>query len=480
MEQQQEAPIYALTRDDPKPKVGFWQWLPDLTLVKPVLVLALPVVLGMATQSAINILDTVMVGRLPTALANPGQTAIGFSLPIMWFVGGFLSSIWVGTQALTSRRMGEGRVQAAGEILPHSLLISASSGLLASALAAYWAPDLIGYLYQNPTEVALGGTYLQIRMLGVFAMATTFSFKSFFDGIGHTRVFMTVALVMNLLNVLLNALLIFGYAPLHIPMLGVEGAAWASVISAYTGLLMLVAWSLLPRLRRRFGHYQRRRFRGALLLELIRLSLPNGAATLVMMVGFEAFYWVAGQVGERAAGPVAATHQVLVTTVMVGFMTALAFGSGTGALVGQALGAKRPFLAECYAREAAKFWGFLMGLYGVAMWVFPDLFLGAVSLDPEVIALGRVPLRMLAAQQWLVAIAIVLAQTLYAVGSSTFVMRIEFVLHLFVMAPAAYLFGWVLQWDLAGVFMGPTLYGGGLALAMLWKFRKGDWKTVVV
>ncbi|MBI3178183.1 MAG: MATE family efflux transporter, partial [Deltaproteobacteria bacterium] len=283
---------------DPPPVRGWGHLGLNPRLVRHIVRVALPVVVGMLTQTAINILDTVMVGRLPKEIANPGQAGIGLALPMMWLVGGFLSSVWVGTQAITSRRAGEGNDRQAGRALTNSLLISTSTGFIFCLTAYHIAPPLIGALYADPTVVALGTDYLQIRLLGVLAMACTFSFKSFFDGIGRTRVFMVVAMIMNVTNVALNFLLIYGNETLGVPMLGVAGAAWASAIGAYTGLALLALWSFRPALVKRYHHYNPLQISVRVVREIIRLSLPNGLATVVVMVGFSTFYWIVGKVSE--------------------------------------------------------------------------------------------------------------------------------------------------------------------------------------
>ncbi len=476
------APEPFLLVPDPQVRRGWRRLLVDPVLTRQTLRLGLPVVAGMLTQTAINILDTVMVGRLPPELANPGQAAIQATLPLMWLVGGFLSAVWVGTQAITARRAGEGHDLFAGRALTNSLFISATAGVVLTTAAILVAPTLLAALYSDPKVVELGNDYLRARLVGVLAMATTFSYKSFFDGIGRTRVFMNVAIVMNVLNVVLNYTLIFGVEAVGIPALAVAGAAWASVIAAYIGLLLLVTWSFRPSLLGRYRYYTLRNLNLDVLREIVRLSLPNGVATIVVMVGFVGFYWVVGQVNDRyavAGNPVVSTaNAALVTLFMISFMTALAFGMATATLVSQSLGAKRPFLAERYALNAAKLWAYVMWGIGLIFFLAPEQVLGLINPDPAVIDLAREPLQAIAVLQGVAAIALVLAQTLYGVGLARYVMVVEFCLHLFIVSPVAYLFGVVLDLGLMGVYVGPILYAGILAVAMYWRFKRGDWKEL--
>ena len=480
---EEDAPVpFYLQVEDPEPRVGLARLLLQPTIALNTLRVALPVVLGMVTQTAISILDTVMVGRLPPEVANPGQAAIGFSLPLMWLVGGSLSSVWVGTQAITSRRFGEGKLELAGRTLTNSVAVALVASIVISGLAFLAVPSVIGALYADPASVALGQGYLRLRLLGVTAMVTTFSFKSFFDGIGRTHYFMAAAVVMNVLNGVLNWVLINGVESLGVPALGVEGAAWASAIASYIGLFLLFGVALQPSLMRQFKYLRPSSLDGSVAREIIRLSVPNGGATLIIMVGFSAFYWVVGQLNDQIAPPgnpfIATASQAVVTLNMVTFMTALAFGSATASIVGQAVGAKRTALGERYGWEAAKLWAYLMTLFGLLLFVAPDFFVALVNPDPLVIDAARAPLRLLALLQGVVAIAMVFAQTLYGTGDAKFVLGVELALHLGVMAPGAYLFGLVFDLGLVGIYIAPAIYGCALATATLLRFRRGHWKTV--
>ena len=201
-------------------KRAFWKL--DTELTGRLLTLAYPVVLAMLTQTAINLLDTIMVGRLPKEYSIAGQSAIGYTLILMWGVGGFLSALGVGTQAITARRCGEGDDEGAGRVLFNSLLLTISTGLAGAILGCWAISEVFPYFNSDPDILSLGVPYAEWRMLGIFAMVGTVSFKSFFDGVGFTKAHMVAALIMNLANVLLNWVFIFGAGPIE-PMY-VEGA----------------------------------------------------------------------------------------------------------------------------------------------------------------------------------------------------------------------------------------------------------------
>ena len=110
----------------------------------------------------------------------------------------------------------------------------------------------------------------------------------------------------------------------------------------------------------------------------------------------------------------------------------------------------------------------------------PDAIIALVNPDPEVIEIARTPLRVLGVLQGVVAVAMIMAQTLYGVGLAKYVLIVELCLHLLVVSPVAYLFGVVLDFGLLGVYVGPMLYVCLLAAAMYWKLRRSDWKEILI
>ena len=90
-------------------------------LWRRIVTLSAPVMLAMLSQTLINQVDHVLVGHLPQAESTPGQTALQISQILLWMFGGFLSSITVGTQALTARRAGAEDIEGAGAVSTNSL-----------------------------------------------------------------------------------------------------------------------------------------------------------------------------------------------------------------------------------------------------------------------------------------------------------------------------------------------------------------------
>jgi putative MATE family efflux protein len=451
----------------------------DRTLSRRILFLAGPVVGAMLSQTLLNILDHILVGRLPDERESiNGQAAVQASVILLWAVGGVLSAISVGTQALTARRFGNGDHEGAGKVLANSVAISLVLGLVCSLLFHHFAPQLLPAMKLTPTALVLGTPFLQWRYLAVLAMAVTASYKSFFDGLGQTYVHFVVAVVMNAVNILLNVGLIFGRFGL--PRMGVEGSGLASCISSYLGMAIIIGWSFRRDLRD-FHIYRLRKIDRYVMRELGRLSAPSGAAVWISLLGFGVFYSVVGKL-DANAGNVHAIYQSatsnLINIFSVVFISCMAYGSATATLVGQSMGAHQFELAERYVYEAAKI-GFTvfaaLGLFTVAA---PGAILHLWCKDPHVIEVAAPLLRMLGFFEPLACLALVFMYALYGAGNSRFVMLVELTLHLGCLIPLSYVLGITLGFGMFGMWGAMVAYVVLMAAIMSWKFSEGSWRHI--
>ncbi len=450
----------------------------DRNLGRRIAALAIPVVVAMVSQTAINIVDHILVGRLPANQSIPGQAAIGLSMILYWAIGGSLSAISVGTQALAARRYGAEQFEAAGQVMSNSLLIASLSSAVLSAASYFVIPYVFPFFHKDPEVIRLGVPYLQWRMLGLFSMVVTISYKSWFDGLGKTHVHMVSAVSMNVINLFLNIALIYG--KFGFPAWGVTGSAIASMVSSYIGLALMVAWSFLRSYRFQYRNYRVANLSGKQQLELIKLSAPSGIATLFVMSGFALFYKIVGMLDASAGqGSLFATATWNIIIILMAFFTgSIAYGTATATLVGQSMGAKNYDLAERYGWEAVKLGAYITSVLGVLVILFPDAVLHFFTKDAPVIEVARPILRICGALLPVVLSALVLTQALFGAGNTTFVMIVEFVLHFTCLVPLAYVCGVKLGWGVLGVWTGAFVYILLLCSIMAWKFAEGRWKEI--
>ena len=496
------------------------------TRAKRIGALAAPIVIAMLTQTFINVIDTVFVGKLDPSVSIPGQAALGYSLPLLWAISGSLAAIGVGTQVMTARREGAKEYDQAGNVLLNSVIIAVISSILMSIAAWFFVPHAFEFLTPNRSVTELGIPYARVRLLGALSFVATMAYKGFFDGIGNTRVHMYAAIVMNAANIVLNYALIFGVGP--IPSYGVTGAAIASLISTFIGLGFMIAWTFKGDYKA-YSIYKVSSLNLKTAWELIKLSVPTGLAQIFIMSGVLMFLKIIGSLDEQAieqtlsqaayykqaglAGifstqealreaPNLAIHalgadwhatvirsrppvfttsaKLIIDLLSIGFVTCIAFGTATATMVSQSMGRGRFHDAEAYGWDSVKMGMYFYGLVGLVVIAFPAAFLDLLSDDPIVIHGAISGLRIMAGLEMFVAMSLILTQALFGAGDTKFVMIVEFLLHGLCLAPLAYLFAVILGWGFMGIWVSATLYLGLLALAMAIKFWRGGWKHIKV
>ncbi len=428
--------------------------------------LALPIVAGMISHTTLNIVDTAMVGKLgDIALASVGLGSFFILVAVLVF-----GALNIGTQALASRRLGENRPEEYPRIVANSLLLAFLVGIAASVSGYFLAPRIFSLLSGDPGVVAMGIPYLEIRFLGLFTMVMIFTLRGFVFGVARVRIDMTVSIIVNLLNILLNWILIFG--KLGFPRLEARGAAIASVISTVIGLILY----LILVHRRILGGLARQGM-GLLSSEIIRtivrISAPR-AAQSVSIIGFLVFLSFIGRMGVKEL----AISNIIFKAFNLSFMIGMAVGVASATLVGRSLGEGNETLAARYGWRSALIGSVLMGITGALFMFFPRQIMGVFSDSPDTIELGVNAFRLLGAFQLIDGIGIVLSRTLQGAGSTMYVMVSEIICIWIVMIPFSYLAVKHNSGDMTIAWMGLYLYMIVFSLMMAWKFREGGWKKI--
>jgi putative MATE family efflux protein len=453
----------------------------DRSLTRRILQLATPVIFAMATQTLINIVDEIMVNYLDEGgpRGQAAGAALGIAVPLLWALGGFVGAVSVGTQALTARRFGERNDEAAGRVLTNSLVVAVLAGGAMAVIAFFLAGPLFGVLHENPLVVQYGTEYTQVRAFSIIGWVITFSYKSFFDGLGKTHVHLAAAIVMAIINIGLNFFLIYGLW--WFPRLEVFGAGLGSTIGTFTGCLVMAAWSLKAKYRYRFHYYRLSNLDPKIMWAIGRLSLPAGVANMVVMSGFLIFWYIAAGLDSAESAANANATQVIIA-IIEGFIfiPCLAFGTATATLISQSMGAKDFHTAKRFGYESVKIGTCIFGFLGMLIFAVPGAVMRIFTPNPVTIETGISALRIMGAFVLTIPAALIFPQALLGAGNTKFVMGVELVLHFGFMVPLAYLFGRVLDWGLIGVWLAAGVYVTLLGAVTGWKFREGKWQSIQI
>ena len=449
-------------------KIAFF--IIDRNLAKEVLHLAFPVVMGMASITAIGLTDTIMVGRLGAeALAATGQAAI-----IFWAIHWVTRSIEVASQALIARRFGEQQFHLCGKVMDNAMAISFLVGIAGMSLLYFGGRTLMSWTSTHENVVDLATGYIQVLSLALWASSLFFSMRGFFSGIGKTRIFLISALLMLAVNILGNYTFIFGN--FGMPRMGVRGAALGSALAFITALLFMILYVLGISGRNFRKEFSAFKFDFDLdtIKEIIRLAGPNAFRGIMVIGGLAIFYAMV----DRLDVIQVAIVNVVLNIQSVSFMPGYGFGVASATLIGQSLGAKDPEKAERSGYEAAKLGMIFMGSLGIVFFLAPEWVVKLFTDDERVIRSAIFPLMLVGVVQIVDAAGMVFSTALEGAGNTRWVMKAEIFVNWCIFLPLTYLLTFTLEFFEYGPWIAWATYITVFGIMCMWKFREGKWKEI--
>ena len=288
---------------------------------RAILRLAVPALGALAVDPLLTLADTAFVARLGVVdLAALGVDTAIFGFAFFGF--NFLAYV---TTPLVARALGRGNDDEARRWVGDALLLAVGLGALATLTLEVAAPPLVDLMGASAEVADPAVAYLRIRALATPAVLVVMTGHGAFRGHKDTKTPLAVAAGVNGLNLALDPILIFALG------LGLEGAAWATVVAQYAG----AAWFLRLIRRRRMAK------RTARLIDALPslLALGRSGALLTARTGFLlAALTVAASKATRIGSEEIAAHQLVAQLFLLTAMLADSFAIAAQALVGESAG----------------------------------------------------------------------------------------------------------------------------------------------
>jgi putative MATE family efflux protein len=437
------------------------------TDVRRVLSLALPAVGEQVLNMTVGLVDTFMVGHLGAAAV----AAVGLSNQAVMFVTMFFAAVATGVTALIARHTGAGEVAMGNRVLHQGYLIGVLIGVALTALSVALAPGIMVVLRAPDEVLAPGALYLRFAAAGFLLASWMFIGNAALRGSGDTRTPLFIMLVVNIVNIVVAALFIYGPGPF--PQLGVTGSALGAAVGRGVGGLLVTAVLLRGRhgLRLRFSQL---RPDWTQVRRIANIGLPAGAEQMLMRIGMMTYAATVAGLGTQAY----AAHQLALQGESIAFMPGFGFAVAATTLVGQGLGADQPERSRRDGYLSQRLAIGLMSLMGVVFFVFAAPILDVFIDDPEVVNLGVWPLRLVAFSQPALATLLVLSGGLRGAGDTRATLMITALGLWGVRVPLAMLLTGPLGLLGAWIAMGVDLDLRGLGMFL--RFRSGKWAQVKV
>ncbi len=434
-------------------------------LNRAILLLAIPMVLEMVLESLFAVVDVFWVGRLGAdAVATVGLTES--LLSIVFAVGLGLS---LSTTAMVARRIGEkdpaGAAVAGVQAITIGLAVSAILGLP----CLFYAPTLLRLMGASPQIIAVGSGYARIALGGSGAIMLLFLNNAIFRGAGDAAIAMRLLWVSNVINLVLDPCLIFGWGPF--PKLGVTGAALAT----FTGRSIGVLYQFYRLLR---GTERIRILRSqihvnfSVLLRLLRVSLTGILQFAIAHTSWIGLIRIVSIFGSAALAGYTIAIRILIFIILPSW----GLSNAAATLVGQNLGARQPERAETSVWRTGFYNMLFLGAIGIFFIFFAEPVIRLFTQDPVVAPLAASCLRILSYGNVGYAYGMVMLQAFNGAGDTLTPTFVNFFGFWLVEIPLAYFLAITARMHSNGVFFSIVVAEAAIAAAGIVLFKRGRWK----
>ncbi|MGB1000234.1 MAG: MATE family efflux transporter [Flavobacteriales bacterium] len=428
--------------------------------------ISIPIIVGQLGQIATSVADNVMIGNAGSEQIAAASLANGiFFFFFVIGIGFSMSLTPLVAEAFTQKKLLKTLSFFKNSLVAHTVL-----GLVL-ILAVLCISLILDKLGQNPEIVELSAPYLQLQALSILPVLLFLSYKQFLEGLADTKAAMTITIIANLINIGLNAVLIYGY--FGFPAYGLFGAGIATLASR---ILMFVAIFVYFQWTSRYQElrvwFAKAKINRTILNKLKALGWPIGLQFAFEVSAFGGASILAGWIDEASL----AAHQVALNLASTTWSIATGFGAAVTVRIAQAQAKRQsesilPIAYSGYVLSLAwmTFSGIIFFYFGYPL---ADLYLD----DPEIV--------MLASQLIFVAVLFQISDGAQVVGLGALrglkdVNRptwISFFSYWIVGIPIAYALAFHYEWGVEGVWYG--LFAGLTTSAVLLFVRLRRFKSL--
>ena len=387
----------------------------DKQMIGVIMALAWPTMLEQLMQTAVQYIDTAMVGSLGTE----AMAAVGATTTVGWLIGGMVSAWGVGFLSFIARACGAGDRQAAAKASAQAVIVTGAAGVIFTVITLGLSGLIPVWMQVDPAIRPMASKYFFILYMPMLFRAATIIFGTVLRAAGDTKTPMKVGVWVNIINVTLNFLLIYPTRQLTVFDVtftmpgagwGVLGAAAASAVAVAVGgiYITVVLWRhpmISPR-------GQRFRPDKTILLPTVRVAIPNMLQRFGTSLGYVAFAAMINALGQVATS----AHTVANTVESLFYIPGYGMQTAAATLAGNAYGAKDAARMKRLARMFIPIEVGLMVLSGGALFLFAEPLVRLFSADEAVILLGVTVLRMVALSEPFYGFSIIVEGMMQGVG----------------------------------------------------------------
>lgn len=389
----------------------------DLKMLPIIITMAWPTMLEQLLYTAVQYIDTAMVGSLGTR----ATAAVGSTTTVSWLVGSTVSALGIGFLSFISQAIGAGKKEDAKKASGQAVMTVIIVGMFFTVLTTSLSSRIPEWMRVEEDIREMAAEYFFILYMPMLFRSAGIIFGTVLRAAGDTKTPMRVGVLVNIINICLNFILIYPtriilVGDINIKVygagLGINGAAAASAAAYIFGGIAITY--MLWRHSEISPKRESLRPDWMILRPCLRVAFPNMLQRFATSFGYVAFASMINSLGETAA----AAHTIANTVESAFYIPGYGMQTAAAALAGNAWGAGDKKKLKNLSGTIVPLETGLMVISGGLLFIFAPKLMGIFSGDAKVIFLGSVILRMVALSEPFYGVTIVIEGIMQGLGKT--------------------------------------------------------------
>jgi len=350
-------------------------------LFSKIVIFALPILAMNLLQLLFNAADMIVVGRFS---GSEALAAVGATGPLINLIVNLFMGLSVGTSVIVAQDYGAGDARVVSRSVHTSIMLSIITGIFVTLIGLFLCKPMLEMMGTPDDILDLSITYLRIYFYGVPASMVYNFGAAILRAVGDSRRPMNYLTISGIVNVFLNLLFVV------VLKMNVAGVAWATVISQYLTLFLII--NCLCKTDRSIRLIPKQiRLDRQKLVDVIRIGLPAGLQNLLFSISNVLIQSAVNSFGSTMVAASSASGNVegfIGTTMNAYYNAAITF-------TGQNMGAKKYDRIDTIAKICAILILATWLILGGILWFTGEFWLSFYTKDPQVIDLGMLRLKVI-------------------------------------------------------------------------------------
>lgn len=450
--------------------LGTEQNFTEGSINRAIFLLSVPMILEMAMESLLAVVDIFFISKLNS---NDAVTAVGLTESVIAIVYSLAMGVGMSATAMVARRVGEQDLPGAAKASVNALYIGGAISVLITIVGLFFYKNILVLMGASEAVISIGSGYTWWMLVGNSTIVALFLINAIFRGAGNAAIAMHSLWIANILNMVLDPILIFGWGP--IPSFGVEGAAIATNIGRGAGVLYQLYFLMKAK-----GVVRITKDSLPVSAEIIGRLLKVAAGNVGQFLISTASWLFLARIVVTFGSGAFAGYQIAIRIIIFTILPSWGMANAAATLVGQNLGAQKPERAETSVWRAGFLNMIFLVLVSAAFYFVSEPIMRIFSVDEQVVYYGAQALRIVAFGYAFYGYGMVVVQAFNGAGDSRTPTILNLFCYWFFQVPLAWVLATKTDLQVTGAFWAIAITESFIAVIAILLFRRGTWKSVKI